>query len=133
MTVSKEFILSKLPPFTDKRITIADDQKVTDIIATMLNAHRRNAPLYDRIGLYFMGKDIAETCDKLFAFCKKNLVYKIEPGKLQKVQVPQGLLSNGNCDCKGYASFICGCLDAIKRSGKQLIDWEYCFASYEVK
>ncbi len=132
MNVSKEFILSKLPPFVDKRVTIADDQQVRDIIATMLTAHKRNAPLYDRIGLYFMGKDIAETCDKLFSFCKRNLVYKIEPGKLQKVQVPQGLLSEGHCDCKGYASFICGCLDAIKRSGKQLIDWEYCFASYEM-
>lgn len=133
MNITKEFILSKLPPFVDKRVTIADKQQVPDIIVTMLNAHKRNAPLYDRIGLYFMGKNVADTCDKLFEFCKKNLAYKVEPGKLQKVQVPQGLLSRGNCDCKGYASFICGCLDAIKRSGKQLIDWEYCFASYELK
>lgn len=132
MNVSKQFILSKLPPFQDKRVDVEENQKVQDIIETMVKAHTRNAWLYDKIGSFFIGKTVDETCDNLYAFCEQNLQYKIESDDLQTVMVPQGLLTQGNCDCKGYASFICGCLDAIKRSGKQSVNWQYCFASYEV-
>lgn len=133
MSVSKQFILSKLPAFRDERVMRASKQEVLrDIIPVMLNAHKRNGPLYDRIGKYFVGADIDETCNNLYEFCRDNLRYDEEPDTMQTVSVPQGLLSAGHCDCKGFASFINGCLSAISRIPGQKINWEYCFASYKL-
>lgn len=132
MYVSKETLLQKLPPFRNDRRLICDNQRTKDIIALMLDSHLQFAKFYDLIGCEFLGSTIQETCDNLYAFCKQNLQYQEESGDLQTVSVPQALLTWGKCDCKGYASFICGCLDAIKRAKKQNIDWHYCFASYNV-
>lgn len=133
MPVSKQFILSKLPDFRNERVTRAEKQEVLrDIIPVMLNAHKRNGWLYDKIGIYFVGADIDATCRNIYNFCKENLRYDEEPDNLQTVSVPQGLLTAGHCDCKGFASFISGCLSAISRLPGQKIKWHYCFASYKI-
>lgn len=70
-----------------------------------------------------------DICQDLFSFCKENLEYREETESHQSTLTPQGLLMRGYCDCKGYAGFIGGVLDAIKRQGKN-IKWKYRFASY---
>lgn len=133
MPVSKDFLLSKLPEFRDERVVRAEKQEVRrDIMPLIFAAHKRNAWLYDKIGKYFIGENINQTCDNLFEFCRENLRYDEEDDQLQTVSVPQGLLTAGHCDCKGYASFICGCLGAIERYTGEAIDWHYCFASYKI-
>ena len=132
MYVSKSQILDALPKYVNKRVTITEDQGVKDIISTMLKAHKEFEPLYNKIGYLFIGGDLQETCDNLYDFCKENLKYKEEEEDLQTVNAPQVLVTLGHCDCKGYASFICGCLSAIERNTGKKIDWEYCFASYEM-
>lgn len=132
MSVTRKFLLGQLPKFVNDRVLVADDQEVRrDIIPLMLRAHQENEWLYDRIGKFFIGADIADTCDNLYRFCVDNLRYVEEKDKLQTVSVPQGLLTAGQCDCKGYASFICGCLGAVERYTGNVIPWHYCFASYE--
>ena len=37
----------------------------------------------------------------------------------------------GYCDCKGYALFAAGIIDAIRRSGEN-VDWVYRFASCNI-
>lgn len=132
MSVSKNFLLGKLPAFRNERVTIADKQQtMRDIVPTLLKAQTENEWLYDKIGIYFLGKTLEETCENLYKFCKENLKYSVETEKLQTVSVPQALLTYGKCDCKGYASFINGCLAAIGRTGKQKVVCYYYFASYE--
>lgn len=132
MAVSKQQVLDALPKYENRRVPIVDDQKVRDIISTMLDAHREFEPLYDKIGYLFIEPTLKDTCDALFDFCKQNLRYKEESERLQTVNAPQVLVTLGYCDCKGYASFICGCLSAIERYTGQRIPWEYCFASYRM-
>lgn len=133
MSVTKSFLLSKLPAFKDRRRTITENQTVKDIIKLVLEAHEKNAWLYDKIGLYFIGADINQTCENLYQFCAANLKYVEESDKLQLVSVPQAMLTWGHCDCKGYASFICGVLAAIERKTGEKLHWEYCFASYKIE
>ena len=132
MAVSKQTVLDALPKYVNKRVPIIDDQRVQDIISTMVQAHKEFEPLYDRIGYMFIGENLQDTCDNLYDFCKTNLKYKEEDQDLQTVNAPQVLVTLGHCDCKGYASFICGCLSAIERYTGKKIPWEYCFASYEM-
>lgn len=130
MTVTRELLLSKLPPFTDERVVVKSKQDVKDIIRLMIEAHKQNGWLYDRIAGYFEGGTVQQTCDNIHRFCIDNLAYVEESDKLQTVSVPQALLTWGVCDCKGYASFCCGVLSALTRRGAK-IKWEYCFASYK--
>ena len=85
---------------------------------------------YDAIAPYFDRKSIPEICEALFDFCKENLDYVEESSEDQNVIYPRVLLKRGYCDCKGYAGFIAGVLDALCRRGKN-IRWCYRFASYK--
>jgi hypothetical protein len=130
MEPSVQTLIGALPPYRDEWVVIHPNQEVHDIIREVLDAHCEFAPLYDDIALYFDAGTIDEICDKLFTFCKKNLKYREESETEQTTSVPQGLLSRGYCDCKGYASFCCGVLDGIGRLTGKKIDWAYRFASY---
>jgi hypothetical protein len=130
MTPNKELLLEKLPPYQDRWVMIREEQDVSQIISEILNAHEDFSTYYDDIALYFDAGTIKKICTSLYMFCKENLEYIEESEQLQTTSTPSGLLTRGYCDCKGYASFCAGILDAIKRlTGKQII-WYYRFASY---
>lgn len=131
MYVDKSFILGQLPPYRNEWVTILQRQSVPDIMRSMFEAHKQFKPYYDRIGLYFQGDSLAETCENLYRFCKQNIRYQEETEDWQSTALPTGLLVRGFGDCKHYASFIAGCLGAIERAQGVPIDWFYCFASYK--
>jgi hypothetical protein len=130
--LTKEKILQQLPPFKNKDVFLEDNQTVHDIISEVCNAHKIFAKDYDSIAKDFDRPTLRETAAALFNFCKQNIKYKIEPQRLQTTKSPAAIVALGNSiggDCKHYAGFIAGVLDALKRRGKK-IDWEYRFASY---
>jgi hypothetical protein len=129
--VSREKLLDCLPPFRDEWITLSSDQTVDTIISEVLSSHKYFAPYYDKIALYFDVGSIQKICNTLYRFCKQNFEYVEETEESQTTSVPSGLLERGHCDCKGYATFCAGVLDAIKRSTGNPIDWYYRFASYK--
>jgi hypothetical protein len=131
MYVDKSFILEQLPPYRNEWVTVLPQQTVPDIMRSMFDAHRKFRSYYDRIGVYFEGSDLADTCDNLYRFCKQNIYYREESVDWQSTAVPTGLLVRGFGDCKHYASFIAGCLSAIERAEGTPINWFYCFASYK--
>lgn len=133
MTVSKEKLLQQLPPYTDEWVKVKEQQRVPDIIKLICERHSDFAGDYDAIGSYFIGANIEDTCDNLYNFCKENLQYKEETESVQTVGNPASILSRGaaGIDCKSYACFIGGCLDAIQRATGQKIKWYYRFASYD--
>ncbi len=129
--VSREKLLDALPPFRDEWIMLSSDQTVDTIITEVLSSHKYFAPYYDKIALYFDEGSIQKICNSLYRFCKQNFEYVEETEESQTTSVPSGLLERGHCDCKGYATFCAGVLDAIKRSTGNPIDWYYRFASYK--
>ena len=132
MRVTKELLLSVLPAYQNQWVTVTDSQDVNDIIAEIRKAHAANEKYYDLIGPLFIGDTVPQTFEKLVRFCNVYLPYSEESEDLQTVSTPQGLLTAGKCDCKGYASFIGGCLGAIKRMCGEKFKWHYCFASYKL-
>lgn len=131
MSVSKGTILEHLPPYQDEWILIKERQRVKDIIREMLEAYPEFAPDYDKIGKFFEGRTVMDTCNNLYRFCKENIQYIEEPETAQFSAIPGGILTRGYGDCKAYASFIGGCLGALSRAGRLPADWDYYFASYE--
>jgi hypothetical protein len=126
-------LLAELPPITDEYIVIADNQVVKDIMQELLEAYPVFAKFYDKIGTFFEGPTLWDTCNNLYDFCVQNLRYSEESEDWQTSALPTGILTRGYCDCKGYASFIGGCLGAIERATGEVIPWQFCFASYKEK
>lgn len=130
--MTRDYLIRKIgtpPPVTQ---LILADQDAYDIIQRMLLKHKNCACDYSKIAGEFEGKDVYEVAEKLFNFCKSNIQYREEKISKQYVSSPQTILSRGYCDCKGYALFCGGVLDALNRQGWN-IKWVYRFASDDVE
>jgi hypothetical protein len=132
MSVTKDFLIGKLPPYQDQWILVNDDQDVKDIIKEILRRHKQFAGYYDLIALYFDKNTTQQICDELYNFCLSNIRYDEEKDTRQTTAIPAGILIRGKGDCKHYASFIGGVLDGINRLTGKKIDWCYRFASYRL-
>lgn len=132
MGVTVDSVLGVLPPYEDKWILIHPDQSVKDIIIEVLEAHNEFASYYDKIAPFFDGNGTEDICNRLYEFCKNNISYKEEPEELQTSALPTGLLTRGYGDCKHYAGFCGGVLDALNRNFDKKINWCYRFASYDI-
>lgn len=130
--ISKSYILSRLPDYSNDWVKVVENQDVDDIITLIIDRHYDNEQYYDAIAAEFEGRDTDETCDNLVNFCLRNIKYKAEGKNRQTVGTPQAILTRGEGDCKHFASFIGGCLGAIERATGKKIDWCYCFASYDI-
>jgi hypothetical protein len=130
--INPNFILSQLSGFSGSRVTIKRNQDVYDIIGAMLEAHKIHAAEYDKIASYFWAGSDEQTARNLFNFLKKNVRYKIETDQEQRVMSPAAILTLKANDCKNYALFINGVLDALKRQGKIKGRILYRFASYKL-
>lgn len=111
---------------------VVDDQDAWDIMSRMMLKHKSCACDYSKIASDFEGDSTYAIASNLWNFCKNNLQYKEESIHRQYVSSPQTMLSRGYCDCKGYALFIGGVLDALNRKG-YAIRWKYRFASDDPK
>lgn len=130
--MQKNLLLGRLKPFGGNSKMIVRDQQVPDIISAMLSAHKLYASEYDKISQDFYAGDGIQTAKKLFEFLKKNVHYKIESDKAQRIMSPGAILSLGKNDCKNYALFIMGVLDSLKRKGLINNKIYYRFASYRL-
>jgi len=130
--MQKNLLLGRLKPFGGNSKMLVRDQQVPDIISAMLSAHKMYASEYDKISQDFNSGDGVQTAKKLFEFLKKNVRYKIESDKAQRIMSPGAILSLGKNDCKNYALFIMGVLDSLKRKGLINNKIYYRFASYRL-
>jgi hypothetical protein len=129
--MDRAVLLGVLPPYLNRYTLVKRHQDVFDIVKEVLAAHEAFAPDYDLIAPYFEGFSKMETCKRLFQFLKKNIPYEVEPEKSQTTKSPSALLHQSFGDCKHYAGFIAGVLDALNRRGADF-DFAYRFASYSI-
>lgn len=132
MTVTKEILLQSLPVYMGAVDVITDDQSVNDIIRGVKFCHKKYANDYDQIAHFFVGDTERQTCLNIFNFIRRSSFYYIEDETKQTLRSPAAILATGQTigiDCKNYALFIGGILDAINRSGIQYIPFVYRFAS----
>ena len=128
--VNKNVLIGKLTPFVGKKNVVQYNQDANDIIAGILNTHEKYKSEYDKIYQYFIGNDLEETTYNIWNFLKSNVPYFIEPEETQYLKSPSGILSTKS-DCKSYALFSNGILDAIRRNEGWDFDIMYRFASYD--
>jgi hypothetical protein len=132
--VDRGLLLKKLNPYVGNMQIVKYDQGTQDIIAELLKSHADQAKEYDKIYSYFVGRNVRQTAKNIFDYLKHNVKYNIEPASRQTLKSPSAIIAQGNqgSDCKGYAQFAGGILDAIKRNINGA-DWCYRFASYNNK
>lgn len=129
--MNRETILSQLGAAANTDVLVEQNQNVRDIINLMKFKHNKCKGDYDLIAVHFYGGSVRDICKKLFSFCKKNIAYEIESEEMQTVSSPQRILERGYGDCKHYALFNAGVLDALNRLGYN-IDWVFRYASYDI-
>jgi hypothetical protein len=132
--MQKNLLLGRLKSFGGKSKMLVSNQQVPDIISAMLSAHKLYASEYDKISEDFYSGNGVQTAKNLYNFLKKNVRYKIESDKQQRIMSPSAILSLGEfgADCKTYALFIMGVLDSLKRKGLINNKIYYRFASYRL-
>lgn len=106
------------------------NQGTKDIINGILETHNKYKKDYDKIYKFFYTGSLETTCKKLFDFLKENVKYKIESETLQTLRSPAAILSYP-ADCKSYALFINGILDACNRKENKNWNIIYRFAGYD--
>jgi hypothetical protein len=126
--MNRRDLLAILPPDKGKEETIVGDQDVDDIMQEVLDAHQKFRKDYDRIAGQFAQGPVEK---RLYDWCRQNLRYIVESIQLQTTTSPTVLMQRGYCDCKGYAGFIAGVLDALNRKYKGHYDWCFRFGVYE--
>jgi|HubBroStandDraft_5_1064220.scaffolds.fasta_scaffold00865_5 hypothetical protein len=105
-------------------VVLVDDQDVSDITHYLRVKHKECAWMYDKIAMYFADEDVKTVCEELWQFCRENLEYHEEDEDEQRLSAPATMLRRGHADCKGYALFIGGVLDALCRRGWKF-KWVY--------
>ncbi len=131
--ISKQKILSMLTPNANQEVILVDDQDVDDIMAGIDYNNGMFAHEYERIYPYFVGSDLISTCRNVFRFLKSNVPYYVESDDWQTVRSPAAILDMKNGDCKAYATFACGVMDAIRNNVPRYrgIGVAYRFSGYE--
>lgn len=125
-------LLGNLPAYRGNKVLLKRSQDTGDIIAELLASHKMYASHYDKIADKFYRKSVKATCRALYDYLEQNIRYDIEPDASQTVKSPAAIVAQGYGDCKHYASFICGVLDALRRAGKlKGFDVVFRFASYD--
>lgn len=127
-----EQLKEKLPPPTLKKRKVVARQDVPEIMNEVVKAHKDYCPDYDKIAAHFWKGSVRKTAKNLFDFCKSHFRYVAETDASQTVRSPAAILETGKTwgvDCKHYAGFIGGVLDALRRQGHEII-WRYRFVSY---
>lgn len=130
--VSAKKILGELNPYQGENLKLAENQNVMDIISAISHSHKIDAKDYDKIFMYFIGNTPEQTAKNIFSFLKKNTKYFMESADRQTVKSPAAILKEKYIDCKNYALFAGGILDAINRSGLQKIPFVYRFVSHSL-
>lgn len=127
--MTTEVLLNSLPRYEGKKQLVKGQQSVKDIMTEILTGHKHFAQHYDQIAMNFAGGSAKEIGQRLVKFCQDNIRYREEGEAAQTVKSPAAILHQRVGDCKHYASFIGGVLDALNRKGMK-INWHYRFASY---
>jgi uncharacterized membrane protein YgcG len=128
-------LLKILPAFSNTETTLIDDQSVDDIIKAIQSAQKFYAKDYEKIYPYFVGRDPIETANNIWEFLKDNIDYVIEPDDLQTIKSPAAIIATGKRslggnDCKNFALFTGGVLNAYRDNELKDFDLYFRFASY---
>lgn len=135
MSMTREQILALLPPYQNIRVKQVANQTVNDIMRAMKHTHNEYLEQYQKIAPYFVGSTVYKTAKNIYNFLRNNTRYYQEPDTVQTVQSPAAIVANGlinGIDCKNYALFAGGILDAINYLGLQYIPWTYRYVSDKI-
>lgn len=124
--------MNLLPKYKGQQKLISDNQDTNDIMKEVYNAHKHFAKDYDLLTNYFINTDPVSLAKEVFNYCKENFNYKIEKDSLQTTRSPAGIIYTKNIDCKHYAGFIAGVLDAMRRKYNLKFELFYRFGRYDI-
>lgn len=131
--VNRNILIGKVSPFLGKKEIVVANQDTVDIIDALIRNHYKYSSEYDKIFRYFDGGNVEETAYNVWNFLKDEFRYNIEPEEMQILRSPSALLASNiiGIDCKGYATFANGIMDAYRRNTGKNFDVYYRFASYD--
>jgi len=132
--VSLSQLKSALPPYAGDVVVIKKEQTTKTIVNEILTAHTLFSRQYDLICEYFNYETPEDVAHVLFDFLKKNIPYIVEDEDFQSSRSPAGILElagEAGTDCKHYALFCGGVIDALNRNFDCGYTWFYRFASYD--
>ena len=131
--ISRNLLIGKVSPFLGKKEIVVANQDTVDIIDAIVRNHYKYSDEYDKIYRFFVGDTVEDTAFNVWCFLKDEFRYNIEPEEMQILRSPGAILASNiiGIDCKGYATFACGVMDAYRRNTGKKFEVFYRFASYD--
>jgi hypothetical protein len=131
--VNRNILIGKVSPYLGKKEIVVANQDTVDIIDALIRNHYKYSNEYDKIYRYFDGGSVEETAFNVWCFLKDEFKYTIEPEEMQILRSPAALLASNivGIDCKGFATFSAGIMDAYRRNTGKNFEVIYRFASYD--
>lgn len=123
-------LLKVLPPYQGQKQILVGEQSLKDVIGGVVNAASRYKDQYRNIWPYFEGDGVVNTARNVWNYCKSNLIYDIEPDNRQTVKTPAAIIATKKNDCKNYALFSSGVMQAYRDAIKADFDIYLRFAGY---
>lgn len=97
--------LSRQIPAEFKEKLVAYRQNTDDIVDLLLTCERHARKEWPRLRKAFKGANDYETCQNIWYYMKKKIVYQREPEERQTGKTIARILADGFGDCKAFATF----------------------------
>lgn len=123
-------LLKVLPPYQGQKQILVGEQSLKDVIGGVVDAASRYKDQYRNIWPYFECDGVVATARNVWNYCKTNLIYDIEPDNRQTVKTPAAIIATKKNDCKNYALFSSGVMQAYRDAIKADFDIYLRFAGY---
>lgn len=91
---------------------IVNRQNAGDIVKLLLICDYNSRPYKEILKKYFDEGDELKTCQKIWAWMKKNIQYRKEPPSRQTGKTIGRILNDKYGDCKAFATFCVACCKA---------------------
>ena len=103
-----------LGPPTGNREKISGHQTATQIFQQMSRAEKNSRGQSMRIAKQFKGKSQLNTAKGVYNFLRNGMIYEKEAKNKQTAKEIRRYIADGYGDCKHYATFAVGVLNACK-------------------
>ena len=94
-------------------VVVDGDADADDTVKFIVKQVKKTLGQTARVAVKLRGRDLKDTCRKIWEFCYWNIQYQLDTPGIEEVESPDYIWSRRETDCDGYTTMISGILDNL--------------------